>query len=86
MKLLSCHIYNFGTFSDYDITFDDGLNVIMQPNGWGKSTLAAFVKAMLYGFDGKRIHDLVENERLRYSPWQGGKYGGWIDFEVDGKE
>lgn len=86
MKLLSCHIYNFGTFSDYDIAFEDGLNVIMQPNGWGKSTLAAFVKAMLYGFDGKRIHDLVENERLRYSPWQGGKYGGWLDFEVDGKE
>lgn len=86
MKLLGCHIDNFGTFHDYDLSFNDGLNVIMQANGWGKTTLAAFVKAMLYGFDGKRVRNVAENERLRYKPWQGGKYGGSLDFEVDGRE
>ena len=86
MKLLGCHIDNFGAFSDYDLTFNDGLNVIMQANGWGKTTLAAFVKAMLYGFEGKRVRDLTQNERLRYKPWQGGKYGGSLDFEAGGEE
>ena len=86
MKLLGCHIDNFGAFHNYDLTFNDGLNVIMQANGWGKTTLAVFVKAMLYGFEGKRVRNVAENERLRYKPWQGGKYGGSLDFEADGRE
>lgn len=86
MKLLGCHIDNFGSFHNCDLTFNDGLNVVMQPNGWGKTTLAAFVKAMLYGFDGKRVRDVTENERLRYMPWQGGTYGGTLDFESSGRE
>ncbi len=86
MRLLDCHIENFGAFHDFDLSFTDGLNVVMQPNGWGKTTLAAFVKAMFYGFDGKRVRDVSENERLRYKPWQGGKYGGYLDFEAGGRE
>lgn len=86
MRLLGCHINNFGTFHDHELTFNDGLNVIMQANGWGKSTLAAFVKAMLYGFDGRRVRNVSQNERLRYTPWQGGAYGGSLDFEADGRE
>lgn len=84
MKLLECHIAGFGVFLDYRMTFEDGLNVIMQPNGWGKTTLAAFIKAMFYGFDRKRVHNVTENERLRYRPWSGGRYGGTLDFENDG--
>ena len=84
MKLLECHIAGFGVFSDYRMTFEDGLNVIMQPNGWGKTTLAAFIKAMFYGFDRRRVHDVTENERLRYRPWDGSRYGGTLDFENEG--
>ena len=86
MKLLRCHIDNFGVFHDYDMEFSDGLNVIMQENGWGKSTLTAFLKAMLYGFDSRRTRDITENERRRYIPWQGGKFSGTLDFEANGKQ
>lgn len=86
MKLLECEIAGFGAFSNYHLTFTDGLNVILQPNGWGKTTLAAFIKAMFYGFDRKRVKNVEENERMRYMPWHGGKYGGSIDFEFEGKE
>lgn len=86
MRLIGCHVEGFGKLVDFDFTFDEGLNVIQQENGWGKTTLAAFIKAMLYGFDGKRIHDVLENERLRYKPWSGSKYGGYLDFEAEGKE
>ena len=86
MRLIGCHIEGFGKLVDFDLTFEKGLNVIQQENGWGKTTLAAFIKAVLYGFDGKRIHDVLENERLRYKPWHGSKYGGYLDFEAEGKE
>ena len=85
MKLISCHIDNFGIFHNFDMNFDESLNVIVQDNGWGKSTLAAFIRAMLYGFDNKRSKDLAANERKRYLPWQGGKYGGSLTFEKEGR-
>lgn len=85
MKLLECNIAGFGTFNNYRLTFDEGLNVVLQPNGWGKTTLAAYIKAMLYGFERKRVRNVAENERLRYQPWEGSAYGGTLDFELDGR-
>lgn len=66
--------------------FQKGYNVICEENGWGKSTFAAFIRAMFYGFDGERKRDLDENERKRYMPWQGGTFGGKLVFETDGKK
>lgn len=66
--------------------FHEGVNVINQPNGWGKSTLAAFFKAMLFGLDHRREAGMDETERKIYEPWQGGKYGGELDFEAGGKK
>lgn len=84
MKLIACHINNFGKLSNLNINFNDGVNIINQPNGWGKSTLAAFLKAMLYGFDTKKEPGAFEKERKLYKPWQGGTYGGELDFEAAG--
>ena len=72
MRLIECNVKGFGALNDFRISFDEGVNVVMQPNGWGKTTLAAFIKAMLYGFDSKRVRDVMQNERLRYAPWSGG--------------
>ncbi len=85
MKLIHCHIDNFGGLHNYDMDFDESLNIILQDNGWGKTTFAAYLKAMLYGFDTRRSKDITENERRRYFPWQGGQYGGFLDIEFDGK-
>lgn len=46
MKLISLHIDNFGQFNNFDYVFEDGINQIVEENGWGKSTLAAFIKVM----------------------------------------
>lgn len=86
MRLISCHIDNFGGLHNFDHNFDDGLNIVLEDNGWGKTTFAAFLKAMIYGFDSRRSKDVTENERLRYMPWQGGKYGGYLVFEAEGKQ
>lgn len=84
MKLIACHIDNFGIFHDFDMEFEDSLNVIIRDNGWGKTTLAAFIRAMLYGYDNSRKKDITENDRKRYLPWQGGTYGGTLTFEKGG--
>ena len=76
MKLLSLHIENFGTLQDFDLVPSEGLNVLYQKNGWGKSTLAVFIKAMFYGLPSSTNRSLDENERKKYSPWQGGAFGG----------
>ena len=85
MRLVSCHIENFGKLKDLTLDFDQGCNVIFQENGWGKSTLAAFIKVMLYGFEEEKSRDELKNERKRYKPWQGGVYGGRLEFEADGE-
>ena len=50
MKLIKCHIENFGKLSDFTYDFTDGCNTVCEGNGWGKSTLAAFLRVMLIGF------------------------------------
>lgn len=86
MKLIACHIDNFGKLSDVNLQFSEGLNVLYHENGWGKSTLAAFFKAMFYGLDAKKSGNAFEKERVMYRPWQGGAFGGEVDFEIDGKK
>ena len=53
MRLLTCHIENFGKLSDFSYDFTDGYNAIVLPNGAGKSTFAAFIRVMFYGFAGE---------------------------------
>ena len=84
MRLISCYIANFGLHHEKKIDFAPGMNCFNWNNGEGKTTLSAFIKAMLYGFGDNRTKR-GENERANYTPWQGGRYGGSITFEVDGK-
>lgn len=86
MKLISCYVENFGKLHDYGVEFTDGANVICQKNGWGKSTLVAFIRAMFYGLEGERKRNIEDNEWKRYTPWQGGVFGGRLTFEVSGKQ
>lgn len=86
MKLLACHVENFGKLSDFYMEFTEGINVINESNAWGKSTLAAFLKAMFYGLDAKKDAKAFEKERTLYRPWQGGSFGGELDFEVEGRK
>ena len=85
MKLISCHIENFGKLCNQDFRFLDGQNIWKEENGWGKSTLATFLKVMFYGFENERKRTTLEKEREKYRPWQGGVYGGNIVFQTGKK-
>ena len=86
MKLIKCHIENFGKLHNFDFNFSIGLNSIKEENGWGKSTFATFIKSMFYGLPSTTKRNLDENERKKYTPWQGGNFGGNIEFEIGGKQ
>lgn len=83
MKLISCYIENFGGLSQYRLRFDEGLTVIQEHNGFGKTTLAEFLRAMFYGFPKATSKSL--GKRKKYTPWNGGKFGGTLDFEYEGE-
>lgn len=84
MKLLACHIENFGKFSNADFDFSEGVSCFFGENGYGKTTLACFIKSMFYGLPNQRGDNF--NERKRFFPFNGGKFGGNVRFEYNGKE
>lgn len=54
MRIISLHVSSFGKLKNLDLNFNGGVNVLQQRNGYGKTTLANFIRAMLYGFEYKR--------------------------------
>ncbi len=84
MKLLSLHIENFGKFQNFDFNFNDGITCVFGENGFGKTTVAAFIKSIFYGLPDQRGDKF--NERKRYYPFNCGKFGGYVRFEKDGEE
>ncbi len=85
MKILSCYITGFGKFENRSFEFLNGLNCIQGENGWGKTTLADFIASMLYGIDGNRSKSLLSNDRMRYAPFSGARFGGALTFSYLGK-
>ncbi len=88
MKIVSLQIQSFGKLQNVQLNLSDGVNIIQQHNGFGKTTVANFVRAMLYGFtykpraqaDGSRKNDAEE-----FLPWNTDKlFGGSMVVEHDG--
>ena len=85
MRLISYHIESFGKIKNADGEFSQSITQICQKNGYGKTTLASFIKAMFYGFATAKSGAKAFSERERYFPFEGGRYGGNIVFEWQGK-
>ncbi len=85
MRLIHCHVENFGKLHDLTVEFEPDFHLISEPNGWGKSTLAAFIIVMFFGFEDGNRRGETESERKRFEPRQGGVYGGQITFETGGR-
>ncbi|MBO5022144.1 MAG: AAA family ATPase [Clostridia bacterium] len=79
MKITKIYIQNFGKLQNITIDFQDGINQFCYENGYGKTTLSIFIKAMFYGMTASREN--IKTERKKYTPWQGGTYGGYVEFE-----
>ena len=88
MKIVRVDITAFGKLKNITFNFDDGVNILQQQNGFGKSTLCAFVRAMLYGlgYNYKTVDGIKANDVTKYMPWDAtGKFGGSIQIAHQGK-
>ncbi len=77
-------IKSFGRITDLTMTFSEGVNVIEGENESGKSTIAAFIKYMLYGFD-TAVGGEDLDERRRRLNWDTGICQGTMTVRVGGK-
>lgn len=84
MIIEKINIKSFGMITDMTLEFSSRINVIEGQNEAGKSTIAAFIKYMLYGFDsGEDKESLSErNKRLN---WVTGRAEGSMTVTVKGK-
>jgi len=86
MKLLSAHVDSFGKLKNFDFEFNNGINILRQKNGFGKSTFASFIKAMFYGIGTSKKADLKQNDLKHYAPFNTTtKFGGSLRFEHSGR-
>ncbi len=77
----------FGKLDRATLELGDGLNLIHSPNEGGKSTWAAFWRAMLYGIDTRdRDKRGYLAEKNRWQPWSGAPMEGELDLEWRGRE
>lgn len=82
MRILSLSVKSFGKLRNVKLDFNNGVNVIQNTNGFGKTTMANFIRAMLYGFTKTK----TANDPLRYMPWNSTElYGGSMTIEHDGE-
>lgn len=84
MKINKIYISAFGGLKDFTLDLADGLNVIYGNNEDGKSTVAAFIKAMFYG-TGRNTKSIADSVRLKYTPWDNSTMAGRIYFEHQNK-
>ncbi len=85
MKLISIQGH-FGCIAGEKITFDGGFCRRVLPNGWGKSTLCAFIRVMLYGLN-TRSRDTAAAlaDKNRYIPLDGQAMGGRLTLNYQGR-
>ncbi len=77
----------FGKLDKATLRPGEGFTLIQAPNEGGKSTWAAFLRAMLYGFpprDRDKAGYLAEKNR--YQPWSGAAMEGSVTLEWQGRE
>lgn len=89
MKIVDISVQSFGKLHNVNLTFNGGINVLQNSNAFGKTTLANFVRAMLYGlnYSYTKINEERFNDVARFAPWGGsGKFGGSMTVEHNGEQ
>lgn len=77
MKIKKINIGDYGKLKDYELEPGCGINVFCGKNESGKSTLADFIRYMLYGFS---KHSKLE--KTKYAPWSEQAISGTMTVEL----
>lgn len=86
MEIKELYIKNFGKFADKQFILEDGIHIFYGENEYGKSTIFAFIKAMLFGLERARGRAAQNDEFSHYEPWHNPNYyAGTMRFTSGGK-
>ena len=86
MVITELYIKNFGKLSERHFYLRNGVQVISGDNEFGKTTLHAFVRAMLFGMERGRGRAAATDAFSRYEPWDNpGVYAGVMRFMCGGR-
>lgn len=86
MIIRELYIKNFGNISERRFYFEQGIQIIEGENETGKTTLHAFIKAMLFGMGRGRGKAAAKDDFTRFEPWdEPGRYAGMMRFSCGGK-
>ncbi len=81
MKIKKITVDSFGKLKNKTVELSDGINVIKGENESGKSSLARFIRFMLYGFTSRNT-DISKNDKKKYQPWDGSACKGSLDLSA----
>ncbi len=84
MYIKKIFVESFGKLEKLTLDFSSGLNVIYGKNELGKSSIAAFIKYMLYGFSHANKKNVAENDKKHYLSWRTSECSGYMDIEHNG--
>jgi uncharacterized protein YhaN len=76
LRIDALRVLGFGRFANMGRELGPGMHLLYGPNEAGKSTLLAFLRSMLFGFE-KR------GQAERYEPEGGGPFGGELRLGTD---
>ena len=82
MYFKQIHVSSFGPLTDRDFELSNGLNVVYGCNESGKTSLAVFIKFILYGLSSSRGG--APGERQRYVNSKTGEASGYARIVTDG--
>lgn len=86
MVITELYIRNFGKLSEKCFYLKDGVQVIRGDNEFGKTTLHAFIRAMLFGMERGRGRAAARDAFSCYEPWDNpGIYAGVMRFTCGGR-
>ena len=81
MVIRELYIRNFGKLREQHFYLHNGIQVISGENEFGKTTLHAFIRAMLFGLERGRGRAAAKDDFTRYEPWDSpGDYAGAMRF------
>ena len=85
MKLLRLRVDGFGPLRGEWAFAPDKVNVVVDDNERGKSTMIAAIAAALYGLEDDRRTHRVLTPLERWRPWGGGLFGVELELQAGGR-
>lgn len=82
MILKEIYITSFGNLENYKLDFSKDLNSFCFDNGYGKTTITYFLRAMFYGLAKSSKNQFI---RRRVTPFNKTQFGGYLIYVDNGK-